>query len=352
MELGVSVVICTYNGAALIPDTIKHLAQQRVNNHLPWEVIIIDNASTDNTSEVAKQEWQKYNIRTPFSLMHQPQQGLTYARKMALENARYEFVLFCDDDNWLSQDYVSNAYNIMLHNANIGVLGGLGELVYEVEPPEWTLAFTMFGNGPQERASGKVQRNKVYGAGCVIRRSAINRILNAGYIPLLTDRVAGNLSSGGDHELCYILAMTGYDIWYDERLRFKHYMPKKRVEWNYYERFFNEASQSIEVIIPYEILLNHNAQSTYSFYIKLLYILLYNLKELNLLILNIIKVPAGSCAAKINALKLKKLKERIWNLRKYRVMKSNFEKILSFKKSFSHKLPDSNYKLLPQAVTR
>src|SRR5690606_27229141 len=121
-----------------------------------------------------------------FSLLVQPTLGLTYARELALEKARYEFILFCDDDNWLSESYVSVAYDLMLQHSSIGVLGGYGELVYETTPPGWAASYTVFANGRQAPRSGKVLRNAVYGAGCVIRKTAYDKIHSAGFKPMLT----------------------------------------------------------------------------------------------------------------------------------------------------------------------
>src|SRR5688500_1328738 len=102
MRLGISVIVCTYNGAALLPETIRHIAQLHVRPDIDWEFIIIDNASTDDSAQVALSEWSKYRSSVRFSLLTQPRQGLTYARELALEKSKYEFVLFCDDDNWLA----------------------------------------------------------------------------------------------------------------------------------------------------------------------------------------------------------------------------------------------------------
>src|SRR6185437_5482655 len=55
--LGVSVVICTYNGAARLPRTLAHLAAQENTGAIAWEVLVVDNASTDDTAEVARRCW-------------------------------------------------------------------------------------------------------------------------------------------------------------------------------------------------------------------------------------------------------------------------------------------------------
>lgn len=54
MPLGVSVVIPSYNGADRLPATLAHIAAQRVPPGLEWEVVLVDNASSDGTAEAAR----------------------------------------------------------------------------------------------------------------------------------------------------------------------------------------------------------------------------------------------------------------------------------------------------------
>ena len=50
---GISVIVCCYNSAERLTETIKHLAGQNVPHYIPWELIVVDNASTDNTAEIS-----------------------------------------------------------------------------------------------------------------------------------------------------------------------------------------------------------------------------------------------------------------------------------------------------------
>ncbi|GAA4303359.1 glycosyltransferase [Nibribacter koreensis] len=273
MELGVSVVICTYNGARLLPKTLMHLARQQVHENIKWEVLVIDNASTDNTQVVICDVWADGKSAVPLTVLYQPTPGLSHARHMALENARFEFVLFCDDDNWLAPHYVNTAYNLMARYPHIGMLGGRGELVFESKAPLWARGHGMFANGPQAKASGQVPNNVVYGAGCVLRKSAYDKLLKANFRPLLLDRQGICLTAGGDYELCYNMALAGYSIWYEDRLRFKHFMPNGRLSWAYTLRLIKEGARSFESIVPYRIFLNKGARSKSDFYVYLLLIL-------------------------------------------------------------------------------
>jgi glycosyltransferase involved in cell wall biosynthesis len=249
---GVSIIICCHNGSDRLSETVRHIAMQRVPPYIPWELLLIDNGCTDNSAIVARMEWQRHRVDTYLRVVREPMLGLSYARARGFKEARYEYMIMCDDDNWLDENYVSNVYQILSENHNIGALGGCGKLVFEIEPPSAELSF-IFAAGPQAPRSGKVVDNKVYGAGCVIRHSAYYKLLGSGFKSLLTDRRGTELSSGGDYELCFALAIMGYDIWYDERLRFTHFITRERLTWEYYVRYAYESSKCFNVLTSYKM---------------------------------------------------------------------------------------------------
>jgi glycosyltransferase involved in cell wall biosynthesis len=49
MKLGISVIVCCYNSEKRLADTLAHLLNQKTNS-FDWEIIIVDNASTDTTN--------------------------------------------------------------------------------------------------------------------------------------------------------------------------------------------------------------------------------------------------------------------------------------------------------------
>lgn len=279
IQPGVSLVICTYNGASKLPDTLMHIARQKVPGHIPWEFILVDNNSSDTTQQVARGEWDKYNHPVELKICEEQNPGLSYARSKGFSCARYEYIILCDDDNWLDENYVRLVYEVMLGNGNIGALGGNGELVYETEPPEWVKEFSVFAGGAQASKSGPVKRNTLYGAGCVIRKSAYEKLFRNGFKSLLTDRLGKELSSGGDYELCYALCMAGYDIWYDSRLKFRHYIPKERFTEAYYLQYLRESSKCFEVLEPYKIICEKRLMNFKNFRLMMYKLLFYYIRK-------------------------------------------------------------------------
>jgi glycosyltransferase involved in cell wall biosynthesis len=218
----------------------------------PWEVIVVDNASTDDTAKVALACWPAGHP-VPLRVEPEPKPGLTYARQRGFAAARYDLVSFIDDDNWVCPEWVVLVHQIMSEHPEVGALGGQVEAVCEAEPPPWFEQYKgSYAVGQPAPESGDVTdtRGCLWGAGLTIRRGAWIRLLSAGYRPLLSGRKGKALSSGEDSEICLALRLAGWRLWYDERLTMKHYLPAERLRWAYLRRLhrgFGEAGQLLEV---------------------------------------------------------------------------------------------------------
>lgn len=88
-----SVILCTFNRAHLLPRALDSLIAQQ---EYDWEAVIIDDGSTDNTSEVVRSYVQKH---TNILYRHQPNQGLPRSRNIAAGIATGEFITFLDSDD-------------------------------------------------------------------------------------------------------------------------------------------------------------------------------------------------------------------------------------------------------------
>lgn len=229
MEKGFSIIIACYNSSSLLKETIEGIAQQLLGD-VKTELIIIDNASTDNTYQVA-QRYCKQLLEIPYRVEKQVIKGKNAALELAYNLCQYSYILICDDDNRLKPDYIQIAYRIMEEHPEIGALGGIGYPIFEVPPPEW--GKEGFACGPQGWEAGDItnERGWVYGAGSVYRLSVIRDLFNKGFKNLLGTRRNEKVDvSGEDVELCYALILMGYKIWYDECLKFDHFMPERRMQ--------------------------------------------------------------------------------------------------------------------------
>ncbi|MCX6935858.1 MAG: glycosyltransferase [Verrucomicrobia bacterium] len=251
---GVSVILCCHSSGKRIPETLRHLARQEVPKDVPWEVLVIDNASTDGTAEVAKREWSA-SSHAPLRVVPQPLTGLSYAREKGIESARYEFLLFCDDDNWLCPTYLARAQQILEKHPEVALVGGWGKPICEVEPPSWFDDFSgPYGTGPQGDKAGVVSPLMTfYGAGAVVRKSDYLNLSQEGFRFFLSGRQGNKLTTGEDRELGYAFTLNGKKMYYDPELKFQHFIPKERATFKYYRRMIHNCVPAGIVLQAYHL---------------------------------------------------------------------------------------------------
>ncbi|MGF1924714.1 MAG: glycosyltransferase, partial [Bacteroidia bacterium] len=243
---GVSVIVCCYNSVKRLPETVKHLAQQIVPDDINWEVIIVNNASSDHTYETAVSELRRYEtLVNRAKVLNESKPGLSFARELGITTAKYAYIIFCDDDNWLASNYVALSHKIMSENHTIGALGGESDAATDADQfPDWfENAKGSFAVGKQQSYDGFTNRN-LWGAGMIIRKELYKKCFPPEYPSYLTGRNGSKLSAGEDTEYCLRLQLKNYRLYYDSRLKFTHFISQSRLSQTYYANLgigFNEA---------------------------------------------------------------------------------------------------------------
>lgn len=259
MQEGISVIICCFNSSLRLHPTLEHLYLQKEIPVSQWEVILVDNASSDNTAEKAQEIWNSFTaIKPEFKVVYEATPGLSAARNKGIQESKFKYVLFCDDDNWLDQNYLAIALSIMNSSPNIGALGGMGLPVFEKEEPPyfWQNQYHVLAVGSQWNKEGDItdERGVLYGAGMVLNKTAF-KILKEKYNFKfqVSDRIGDSLISSGDHELCLALKHIGFRILFYKSLIFKHYIPERRTSLKYYKKLFLSFGMSDAMLNVYFI---------------------------------------------------------------------------------------------------
>lgn len=211
-HLNTSIIICCYNSFSRLAATLRHISLQRVTHEFTWEVILVDNNSSDNSSDIAKLIWKELGAPVELRIIFEPLSGLSNARKAGVLNSSGEVIVFCDDDNWLASSYIQTAYKILEECPSVGVVGGRSYPVADAELPNWFT--TVQGNyavGVQALDTGIISNRKyVWGAGMAFRRDDYLDLLKAGFVNLGTDRSGSSFDSGGDSEICRWFLLAGF----------------------------------------------------------------------------------------------------------------------------------------------
>jgi glycosyltransferase involved in cell wall biosynthesis len=228
--LRVDVAICTYNRARLLDRTLDVLQRQVTAEDVEWQVLVVDNNCTDDT--VATVERHK-NAGLRVTVVHESRQGLTPARRRAVEATSAPWIAFVDDDCLLAPDWVEEVGHFARDHPDCGAFGSRVLLEWEREPPDYVLrfpwAYAAQDYGPEPRRVGCLA-----GAGMVVRREALH---SCGWIneQLLSDRTGNRLDSGGDVELALRVGAR-HDLWYAPSCTLRHVITPDRASFAYLRR--------------------------------------------------------------------------------------------------------------------
>jgi glycosyltransferase involved in cell wall biosynthesis len=230
---GFSIIVCTYNGSLRLPKLIEHLIQLETNG-FNYEILIIDNNSNDNTFSVAHNLSLKY---TSIRVFKEPSPGKSNAMICGFNLAHFEYLIICDDDNYLDQCYLINAFTILQDNHKVGIIGGKGILMSNIIIPSWFhLHENAWAIGKQNNLTGEIDEPfpSVWGAGMIIRKKAWDDLIEAGFNLFLTGKKANKVSMAGeDTELCILIKSIGYSIYFDHSLTYLHKLNETRISWKH-----------------------------------------------------------------------------------------------------------------------
>lgn len=127
-----TVAICTYNRAELLQICVDSVCKQDFPG-AEFEVLVVDNASTDRTAEAVQELKQRY---PSLRYVKEPQPGLSQARNKAWQEARGLYVAYIDDDARALVDWLAQARRVIDHHAP-AAFGGPFLAYYRQPKPDW-----------------------------------------------------------------------------------------------------------------------------------------------------------------------------------------------------------------------
>ena len=234
---GISVIICCYNSAWIIARCLDALKRQTIQSGFHWEIILVDNNCTDDTVQIATSIMNGSSI--DFRIVKESEAGLAYARVRGVTEAKYEYIVFCDDDNLLCPLYLSTAYAILEAHPEIGAVGGKGVAEFECEPDPRILS-KIEGYAVGSQISHK---NWLFGAGMTLRTHLVQDIYT-NQKRYLVGRKGGELLSGDDSELAYSVVLRGYKTFPTDDISYIHVLRTNRLTWAYCTRMYSGFSKA------------------------------------------------------------------------------------------------------------
>lgn len=240
MKRGVSIIICCYNSAWIIQRALEALKAQHILSSIGYEIILINNRCTDNTISIARKVMSESNI--DFRVIKEVRQGLVYARRKGIREAKYEYAIYCDDDNLLCPDYVSTVVELLDEMPNVGAIGGMGIAEFEAAPAEIVKKnLECYAVGSQIK-----HKDWLFGAGLALRTEIVREVYRNQKC-YLKGRTGKKTLSGDDTELVLSIQLRGYRIYATDRIYFTHVLKANRLSEEYFYKLYEGLSLPVPV---------------------------------------------------------------------------------------------------------
>lgn len=249
--MDISVILCTWNNYDRLSITLEAFLSVESSDKFSWELIVVDNNSTDNTSNVI----HTFLHRLPLVHVFEPMQGLSFARNSGLNVAKGQLIIFTDDDVKPCTEWLKEYWCAYKSNSEFAFWGGPVESDFEstnvnhkliqLAPPSVKGLYL----GDELRYLNK---NEYFiSANWALTSVAIKSIgkfdVNMGLNPSLN-----KVSIGEETDLMDRLKKIGYKAIYLPNAKLSHYVPKDKSTlkhiasrskaWGYY-RSENELFQ-------------------------------------------------------------------------------------------------------------
>jgi GT2 family glycosyltransferase len=224
----VSVVVITHNRPKSVKDTLASLITQKVP---PYEIILIDNGLTP-----------PLKVDLPFPNLNlirlDSQEGLSYARNLAITVAKGDYIAFVDDDAIVDQNWLLE----LQKNFEFDLLGGSIKPLYESKPPAWWSEKDFGGCAGIGNIQSSDPADCIWGTNIIISKAIFKAV---GVFNENIGRQKGKLLSGEETELISRALKKRFKVTFVPDAIVYHKVSMKKMTFSYVVRwnYFSGRSQ-------------------------------------------------------------------------------------------------------------
>jgi glycosyltransferase involved in cell wall biosynthesis len=240
----ITVIVCTYNRSGSLRETLTSLANMAVPADFSWELIVVDNNSSDDTRAVIEEFARTSGLNVQY--VFEGKQGLSHARNAGLRAAQGEIIAFTDDDVTVDRGWLralAEAFD------QTGCAGLGGKIVpawpdkpprwYSDMPPYWTIGPVVAYNLGDQTCEARILP---FGANMAMRRSAIQDL---GWFRTDLGAGSGTRSLSEETDFFWRLRNAGRKIVYEPGAVVFHPVPPERQTKKYFRRYYFELGRTL-----------------------------------------------------------------------------------------------------------
>jgi GT2 family glycosyltransferase len=206
----ISVILLTYNR---VKDTLELLGSLENQNYEDFEIILVDNNSSDETVQKVKENFPIVNcIEIKYNA------GVPGGRNVGIKNARGDYLVFIDNDAEVGSNFLEDIESTFKSESRAGVLAFriVNYYTREIDKTNWVWNTSLLNNEEFKLV------HKFLGGGCAIRKEVINQV------GMLWDDL---FFMHEEKDFCMRLLRTNYRVFYTPKIEVYHKVsPEKRYE--------------------------------------------------------------------------------------------------------------------------
>ena len=226
----ITVLVATFNGERTWPAVLDAYTRLAVPDG-GWKLVVVDNASTDGTSEIVK----SFAGRLPLTYVFEPQDGKNAALNRGLDSLTGDLVVFTDDDAFPRPDWLVRLREAVNGRPAFAIFGGAVLPRWEVEPPAWILDWVPLGPtfaiSDASLREGPMPPAQVFGPNMAIRAE----LFQAGhrFDTAIGPRRSRSYPMGSESELVRRLTRRGAASWFAPNAVVEHFIraSQMRQQW-------------------------------------------------------------------------------------------------------------------------
>ena len=242
----VTVVICTRNRAAQLNNVLESAAKLHVPHGLRWELVVVDNGSSDNTADVVA----SFRDRLPARVVREEAAGLSHARNCGVVEAAGRYICWTDDDVLLDPQWLAAYAAAFARHPEAAVFGG--EIIPVLQPPtpkwfarladQWPLTTLLAkrDHGDQSIPLDFDEGIIPWGANFAVRAAEQRRVL---YEPALGVSPLQH-RVGEEAEVIFQIMKAGGLGWWVPNAKVRHIIPVKRQTFRYVYEFYLSCGET------------------------------------------------------------------------------------------------------------
>jgi glycosyltransferase involved in cell wall biosynthesis len=238
----ISVILCTYNRARSLPKALESVALSKVPDFVDWEVLIVDNNSSDRTRQVAEEYRHRFPSR--FRYIFESRQGKSMALNTGIHASNAEILAFMDDDVEVDHAWLYSLTKPLINGTWSGVGGRILSEPGFV-PPKWMETTSRYALAPLavfDRGTEAGELSEApFGTNMAFRKEMFSK--HGGFRTDLGPQPGSEIRSE-DTEFGERLLVRGERFFYEPSALVYHSVPRERIRKPYFLTWWYDKARA------------------------------------------------------------------------------------------------------------